>query len=117
MLRWKTTGETCHTRVGWLQRIFSKKIVRSGTWIFVLSHDGRLFVGQKVKGRLHHSSFMAGAPTLASGNIHVGTDGVLKVISPKSGHYRPKIGDWRASLKEFFIAGGIEDGGESAFRL
>lgn len=117
VLRWKSTDEPCYTRVGWLQRIFTKKIVRSGTWIFVLSHDGRLFVGQKVKGRLHHSSFMAGAPTLASGNIHIGVGGKLKVISPKSGHYRPVVSVWCAALKEFFIAGGIKDGGESAFRL
>ena len=117
VLSWKSTGDPCYTRVGWLQRIFTKKLVRSGTWIFVLSHDGRLFVGQKVKGRLHHSSFMAGAPTLASGNIHVGVDGTLKVISPKSGHYRPKVQFWCAALKEFFIAGGIKDGGKSAFRL
>eukprot|EP00946_MAST-07B_sp_MAST-7B-sp1_P005030 g5030.t1 len=117
VLRWRTTGKPCHTRVGWLQRVLSKKIIRSGTWIFVLSHDGRLFVGQKMKGRLHHSSFMAGAPTLASGNIHVDINGVLKSISPKSGHYRPNVADWRAALKDFFTAGGIEDGGESAFRV
>ena len=60
---------------------------------------------------------MAGAPTLASGNIHVDINGVLKSISPKSGHYRPNVADWRAALKDFFTEGGIEDGGESAFRL
>ena len=54
VLRWRTTGKPCHTRVGWLQRVLSNKIIRSGTWIFVLSHEGRLFVGQKMKGRLHH---------------------------------------------------------------
>ena len=60
---------------------------------------------------------MAGAPTRASGNIHIGPNGALLAISAKSGHYRPEVEDWCAALKEFFMKGGIEDGGESKFRL
>lgn len=116
-LQWANTGKPCYTRRSRLQKTFGKRIIRSGTWIFVLSRNNRLYVGQKIKGRLHHSSFTAGAPTLASGNIHVSEDGILKSISPKSGHYRPKVSEWSAALIDFFTAAGIEDGGKSAFRL
>lgn len=57
-------------------------------WIFVLSSSRVLYVGQKEKGKFQHSSFVAGAPTIASGRI-VAHNGVLHVIWPYSGHYRP----------------------------
>eukprot|EP00945_MAST-04E_sp_MAST-4E-sp1_P000219 g219.t1 len=59
-----------------------------GIWIFVLSMDFRLYVAQKITGRLHHSSFLAGGPTRAAGNIIV-RDGKLLAIAGTSGHYRP----------------------------
>ncbi|CAK8535937.1 unnamed protein product [Lathyrus sativus] len=57
-------------------------------WIFVLSSSRVLYVGQKEKGKFQHSSFVAGAATIASGRI-VAHNGVLHVIWPYSGHYRP----------------------------
>ncbi|KAL8200051.1 hypothetical protein R6Q57_011390 [Mikania cordata] len=57
-------------------------------WIFVMSASKRLYAGKKKKGSFHHSSFLAGGATLAAGNLHV-ENGVLKTISPFSGHYRP----------------------------
>lgn len=65
-------------------------------WIFVLSSSRVLYVGQKEKGKFQHSSFVAGAPTIASGRI-VAHNGVLHVIWPYSGHYRPT----EKNLKEF----------------
>lgn len=65
-------------------------------WIFVLSSSRVLYVGQKEKGKFQHSSFVAGAPTIASGRI-VAHSGVLHVIWPYSGHYRPT----EKNLKEF----------------
>lgn len=47
-------------------------------WIFVLSSSRVLYVGQKEKGKFQHSSFVAGAPTIASGRI-VAHNGVLHV--------------------------------------
>ncbi|XP_058780238.1 IQ domain-containing protein IQM2-like [Vicia villosa] len=57
-------------------------------WIFVLSSSRVLYVGQKEKGKFQHSSFVAGAATIASGRI-IALNGVLHVIWPYSGHYRP----------------------------
>ena len=60
----------------------------SGVWIFVLSTRYELYVARKIKGRLHHSSFLAGEATIAAGNIVV-SKGRLLSISPTSGHYKP----------------------------
>ncbi|KAL5057058.1 hypothetical protein RYX36_028662 [Vicia faba] len=69
----------------------SKNLVHTtegSKWIFVLSSSRVLYVGQKEKGKFQHSSFVAGAATIASGRI-VAHNGVLHVIWPYSGHYRP----------------------------
>ncbi|XP_054800241.1 IQ domain-containing protein IQM6-like [Prosopis cineraria] len=57
-------------------------------WIFVLSVSKTLYVGQKIKGKFQHSSFLAGGATLSAGRLVV-EDSVLKVVWPHSGHYRP----------------------------
>ncbi|KAK6139996.1 hypothetical protein DH2020_026270 [Rehmannia glutinosa] len=71
-------------------------------WIFVMSTSKRLYTGEKKKGHFHHSSFLAGAATLAAGRL-MAEDGVLKAgreslatlgevggcVSAYSGHYKP----------------------------
>ncbi|KAK4769315.1 hypothetical protein SAY86_027465 [Trapa natans] len=57
-------------------------------WIFVVSTLHKLYVGEKKKGAFHHSSFLAGGATLAAGRLAV-EHGIVKTISPHSGHYRP----------------------------
>ncbi|PIN16826.1 hypothetical protein CDL12_10528 [Handroanthus impetiginosus] len=57
-------------------------------WIFVMSTFKILYIGEKKKGLFHHSSFLAGAATLAAGRL-VAEDGILKSISAYSGHYKP----------------------------
>ncbi|KAK1439453.1 hypothetical protein QVD17_05271 [Tagetes erecta] len=57
-------------------------------WIFVMSTSKRLYAGEKKKGIFHHSSFLAGGATFAAGRLVV-ENGILKSISPYSGHYRP----------------------------
>ncbi|XP_022720909.1 IQ domain-containing protein IQM1-like [Durio zibethinus] len=57
-------------------------------WIFVLSTSRILYVGQKEKGLFHHSSFLAGGATIASGRLVV-RRGTLDAIWAYSGHYRP----------------------------
>ncbi|KAK6139902.1 hypothetical protein DH2020_026347 [Rehmannia glutinosa] len=57
-------------------------------WIFVMSTSKRLYTGEKKKGYFHHSSFLAGAATLAAGRL-MAEDGVLKCVSAYSGHYKP----------------------------
>ncbi|KAJ4850692.1 IQ domain-containing protein iqm3 [Turnera subulata] len=57
-------------------------------WIFVMSTSRRLYIGEKKKGAFHHSSFLAGGATLAAGRL-IAENGIVKSISPYSGHYRP----------------------------
>ncbi|XP_028807432.1 IQ domain-containing protein IQM1-like [Neltuma alba] len=57
-------------------------------WIFVLSTSRTLYIAEKKKGFFHHSSFLAGGATIASGRL-VASHGVLHAIWPYSGHYCP----------------------------
>ncbi|KAK6937011.1 hypothetical protein RJ641_034041, partial [Dillenia turbinata] len=61
---------------------------KDSKWIFVLSTSRVLYVGKKKKGTFQHSSFLAGGATSAAGRLVV-ENGVLKVVWPHSGHYRP----------------------------
>lgn len=59
--------------------------------LYVMDTAGRLFVsGQEGEKALKHSSFLAGANTLAAGTIRF-EHGKLICISGKSGHYQPKV--------------------------
>lgn len=65
-------------------------------WIFVLSTNMALYVGQKKKGKFQHSSFLSGGAITAAGRLVV-KDGFLKAIWPYSGHYHPT----EENFKEF----------------
>ena len=65
---YKQSGELLHiTRVDKREK-----------WIFVLSTSKALYVGKKMKGKFHHSSFLAGGATLAAGRLVV-ENGILQV--------------------------------------
>ncbi|KAH1108892.1 hypothetical protein J1N35_012660 [Gossypium stocksii] len=71
-------------------------------WIFVLSTLKLLYVGEKKKGTFQHSSFLAGAATIAAGRLVV-YNGVLKAVWPHSGHYCPteeNFNDFISFLRE-----------------
>jgi len=59
-----------------------------GEWIFVLALDRTLYCHRKQRASFHHTSFLAGGACLAAGSLSV-ADGVLQVLYPHSGHYRP----------------------------
>ncbi|KAL5824319.1 hypothetical protein ACOSQ3_020382 [Xanthoceras sorbifolium] len=61
---------------------------KDSKWMFVLSTSRNLYVGEKKKGLFHHSSFLSGAATIASGRL-VAQNGILEAIWSYSGHYRP----------------------------
>mmetsp|Transcript_1245 Transcript_1245/g.2745 ORF Transcript_1245/g.2745 Transcript_1245/m.2745 type:complete len:510 (-) Transcript_1245:113-1642(-) len=59
-------------------------------WIFVLSADGKLYVGLKRSRhppRFQHSSFLSGGAAIAAGRLEV-KDGKVLVVQAHSGHYR-----------------------------
>ncbi|KAL0322133.1 UNVERIFIED_CONTAM: IQ domain-containing protein IQM3 [Sesamum calycinum] len=79
-------GELMHKQTGHL--LDTNEEVTGSKWIFVMSTSGKLYAGEKKKGRFHHSSFLAGGATLAAGRL-AAERGSLKSISAYSGHYRP----------------------------
>ncbi len=61
--------------------------VSTGWAAFVLSPQEVLYAGMHVSGVFHHSSFLCGAPVLASGMMRV-ENGRIRGIHEKNGHYR-----------------------------
>jgi len=63
-----------------------------GYAIYVLSGDGNFHVASHKVGQYHHSSLLAGGRVACAGEMKV-TNGVLKLLSNKSGHYQPDNDD------------------------
>lgn len=60
-----------------------------GRAIFVMDPHGHVYASKThTVGRFHHSSFLAGQPVAAAGELEV-DHGKLKLVSNRSGHYRP----------------------------
>jgi len=57
-------------------------------YIFVISPQGTMYTGEKVRGLFQHSTFLAGGAVLGAGQIDV-KNGLLLTFKPHSGHYRP----------------------------
>jgi hypothetical protein len=60
----------------------------AGFAIFVMDEDGNIYAGQHRVGLFHHSSFTAGRPVAAAGELKV-SGGKLVQLTAKSGHYQP----------------------------
>jgi len=54
--------------------------------LFVMDSMGELYAGDSVYGKFHHSSFLAGAPVAAAGELAV-DKGILMAILLRSSHY------------------------------
>ena len=67
--------------------------------IFVMDEFGNLYAGDQEFGVRHHSSFLGGRIVTAAGEMEV-RDGVLVLMSDRSGHYlpRPEINDYALDL-------------------
>ncbi|KAJ3281295.1 hypothetical protein HK104_000103, partial [Borealophlyctis nickersoniae] len=79
------------------ERLRKKKLRNKRKFIYVTDTGGNLYVGQKVKGGFHHSSFLNGGAVLAAGGLVVNRGKLIK-INPKSGHYRPESGHFERLL-------------------
>lgn len=73
-------------------------------WIFVVSLNGDLYLNRKEKARFHHSSFFAGGKVIAAGRIVV-LQGIMKVMEPRSGHYRTTTEQFKRAVVELVLAG------------
>lgn len=61
----------------------------AGRAIFVMDKDGNIFASNyQAIGEMHHSSFLGGQPVAGAGELAV-ENGTLRLISPRSGHYKP----------------------------
>ena len=60
---------------------------RKQIWIFVADTNNNFYIGIKQSGAFQHSSFLRGSRISAAGLITV-RDGHLRILQPRSGHYR-----------------------------
>lgn len=59
--------------------------------IFVMSEEGKIYLSKNYAfGKFHHSSFLAGKPISAGGEIFI-EKGVIKEVTNDSGHYIPSL--------------------------
>lgn len=61
---------------------------KNGAWIFVMDPQGKVYAGPSKLMDFHHSSFLAGQPIAAAGEIQA-VDGILISHNRNSGHYKP----------------------------
>lgn len=57
-------------------------------WIFVMDEAGQIYAAPGRPGLMHHSTFLAGGPIAAGGEISV-VDGLVMAVNNASGHYYP----------------------------
>jgi len=66
-----------------------------------MSEEGRFYLSKNYAyGKFHHSSFLAGKPVAAAGEIYI-EKGIIKIVTDGSGHYRPAV----SNIKKEFIKG------------
>jgi hypothetical protein len=63
----------------------------AGRAMYVLSPEKAFYGAPGVVSQRHHSSFLAGAPVMAAGELATDAGGKLQWISASSGHYKPTI--------------------------
>jgi hypothetical protein len=81
----------------WSTEHLSTHFSGQGWGIFVVCPQGRMYGGSHEAGKHHHSSFLAGGMVKAAGEIACDKAGIPRIITSKSGHYRPT---WE-NLREF----------------
>jgi len=79
-----------------MSTVFSGK----GFGIWVISDKGKLYVGNHIKGMVHHSSFLAGAEVMCGGEMWA-RNGKILFLSAKSGHYHPGRDNMDWALRVF----------------
>jgi len=68
--------------------------------IFVVDSQGRIFLGTKLRGIFHHTSFVRAHGVLCAGSVVV-RDGTLCKFSPHSGHYTPRVSDVERIVRDW----------------
>ncbi|MCE5319356.1 MAG: hypothetical protein LLG04_18570 [Parachlamydia sp.] len=61
----------------------------AGTYKYVVSPEGKLYMGTKTNVGLHHSSFLSGGAVVAAGVLKLDDQGRVIALNNSSGHYGP----------------------------
>ena len=69
--------ETAHSGDGW--------------GVFVVDPNGRLYARSHEVGYFHHSTFLAGRPVAAAGELLADDTGKIRMITAKTGHYKAGV--------------------------
>ncbi|MEX0731840.1 MAG: hypothetical protein WD057_13680, partial [Aquisalimonadaceae bacterium] len=76
-----------------------------GRAMFVMDHCGNIFASNyQAVGKFHHTSFLAGQPVAAAGEIEV-RDGEIKFVNRRSGHYQPTASQLNQVLHQLHESG------------
>lgn len=69
--------ETAHSGKGW--------------GVFVVDPHGKLYARSHEVGYFHHSTFLAGRPVAAAGELLADDTGKIRIITAKTGHYKAGV--------------------------
>lgn len=71
-----------------------------GRAVFAMDEHGNIYASNyHARGLFHHSSFLAGGNVAAAGELEV-IDGVLQLLTDRSGHYRPARGHTMQAINQ-----------------
>jgi uncharacterized Zn-binding protein involved in type VI secretion len=86
---------------------FDSSLGEGGRAIFVMDEHGNFFASTEAHvGEFHHSTFFAGKPVAAAGEIE-SVEGIITAVSNRSGHYKPGV-EYAAQAMSELKARGID---------
>jgi hypothetical protein len=101
LLRFNADGKLCDlSDTPWDTFNTETHFSGKGWGIFVVSPTGHIFGGTHEAGKHHHSSFLGGGAVMAAGEMAC-FDGIPRIITAKSGHYRPSAQNIRNFLNKY----------------
>ncbi|MEM9431882.1 MAG: hypothetical protein AAGA32_20745 [Pseudomonadota bacterium] len=87
-VKWKNGKVYDYLDDPYCTEVFSTHWSGNGWAILVADLQGRMYAYEHVVGERHHSIFTSGAAVTAAGEL-VCENGAIRVITAKSGHYKP----------------------------
>ncbi|BCG64133.1 MAG: hypothetical protein methR_P1901 [Methyloprofundus sp.] len=86
---------TPDTMSNWSSENYSTNFCGNGWCIFVISPEGKLYANSHDQSNgWFHAAFLGGQPVMAAGELYV-RNGVIYVMTDKSGHYKPQLQNLR----------------------
>lgn len=93
-----------------LRNTTDERLIKPAVYLFVWGVDGEFYIHKEIRNVVKHVSFFSGFPVLMAGIFKVKEGrGVLREISPSSGHYKPKVAQVN-QLYRFLLQIGMRPG-------